>query len=184
MKFSQIGLLLLIGLFVFEEPAACDYSATKEISFRSTNSQDVLHVSWQSDNSDCKGATLSIAILSDDDSLIYENIIPYTPHLYDYGESNYSEKVDEYFDFLLKHSIGTTSDLPVRLSCEAGLDCEYDFFPTAVISYYSDLTIERYNELKSKGVPMITHDVGREAWASFVYDQNTKKAVRIFLRVV
>jgi hypothetical protein len=171
MRITGIFLLLLSSLSFAGEYPACNIAKSKEVSFQSNNSKDILEVSVI--GTPCYEAKFKIRVISSSKETIYEYNSTFKQHNSIHWEDpNLDKDAEKHVNYVLEHAITTSSKLPDVFACEIP-DPQCEPYEKNVVP------LEEYRSIKESNVPMLNHSTYYEGWASFVFNPKTKKTIKV-----
>ncbi len=164
------------GTIYAGEYLPCDFSATKNISFRGVYADDVIKISLVGEK--CQAAKLTFSIFTNDGKILYEFSESSLTNFTTYGSDSSHNNILNYFKWLLKWPLKDTSTLPKRVSC-INKDTGCTEFPTRENHTESPIPLLEYEALKSIRIPIFSHRTGPESWKSVIYDQKSGSVVEV-----
>ncbi|MCP4491086.1 MAG: hypothetical protein GY820_27785 [Gammaproteobacteria bacterium] len=175
--------LILVSASV--ESYSCEFAATRDIAFESLESTNKLVLDLKSKTPGCQEGKLTVQIISKIGETLFETTVYPFGNFFGFKDPDpkYLRKIEPankkilkgFFEFYLNNAIQNTSNLPDRIPCGAEkTNCDVDYFPDTNVSFWSDLTLEEYNNLKIEAKPMIMIETQNEYWQWFVFDRNTE----------
>lgn len=172
MSHFTVFLMLFISFFVVsDEYPACDIKVSKEVSFTSTDAKDLLVISVK--GNPCYDGELSIKITDNSGKNVYQYKSRYKEHnATHWAERDFDKIVNKHINWMVKDAITDTSSLPEEFPCE---------IPEPNCEPYEQNTVPKdiYLSYRSQSLPMLNHSTYYEGWASFIYDKEKGKTIKI-----
>lgn len=147
-----------------QSPPSCHLHRTRDVSFRTNDSKDVLEISIG--DGPCNRATLAIVVRTEEGEVLYSYIAPFLRHTAS-SDENLSKIAETFVDRTITNAMQSTTNLPPFLESEA----YYEKHNGVIIVARTE-----YEKLRRKARPMLYHLNYYEGWQYIVYDEKTNKS--------
>lgn len=164
-------ILFIVSTAQAEDYPSCDISETKIVSFTSISAKDKLTISVK--GSPCYDGQLSIELQNEQGVGIYKYQSRFKQHnSVHWAEKDFDVVALNQVKHMIEHAITTSSELPERLPCEVPvLNCEpYE---------KNSVPMETFKAIRASNLPMLNHSTYYEGWASFIYDNEHGKTIKV-----
>ena len=172
MRTVLILLFLNSTLATAQEYPACSIEKSRSVSFRTPDANDSLQISVI--GNPCYEARLRIELKSERGDLIYRYESDYMRHtVFKWSDGNLDRAAEKHVESMLLNAVSRSSKLSdSAYVCFRHQDeCLYD--------QNSALPVEKYNQVKTRDVPLFSHPTYHEGGKAFVFDSNANEIIEV-----
>lgn len=168
MKYLLFLLFPISLLANSEENESCEFHREAEVSFFSNTSKDKIKVIVSGKT--CQMSKLELVLMNETGDILHSHSESFERW---YWPESLREKVLTHANKLLTELIENSSNLKTKFECEIDLSNCTPYERNVV-------PLDRYLALKKASIPMISHSKYYEGWASWVYDPELRKAIKVY----